>query len=461
MDSSHLIAADREHLIHPVSSWSGHEEAGPTILSSGKGAWLTDAAGRRLLDGFAGLWCVNTGYGCESVVEAARRQLEKLPYATGYFGYASEPAIELAERLTARAPGDLNRVYFGLGGSDAVDSTLRFIRYYENARGTPDKRHVIGLKKGYHGSSYVGSGLTALPAFHRGADVPLSWQHHLSSPDPYRHPAGPDGAAIIRASVRELHNLVAKLGGPGHVAAFYCELVQGSGGVIVPPAGWASAMQAACRELDILFVVDEVITGFGRTGPLFACAHEGLEPDMMTVAKGLTAGYAPMGAVFMSEAMYRTIRDNTPKGVPVGHGQTYSAHPVSAAIGLAVLDLYEGGLLENGVKSGTHLARRLAGLDNHPLVGQTRGKGMLAGIELVTDKAARTKPDAALGISGKLARYGYEQGILYRAFADDIIGLAPPLCCTIEEIDLLCDGITAVLDRIAAEPEVASALGGK
>lgn len=460
MDSTRLIAQDRDHLIHPVSSWSAHEEAGATILTSGKGAWVTDSNGKRLLDGFAGLWCVNTGYGCESVVEAARKQLEKLPYATGYFGYASEPAIELAARLTARTPKNLNRVYFGLGGSDAVDSTLRFIRFYENARGTPQKEHVIGLQKGYHGSSYAGSGMTALPVFHRGADVPLPWQHHLTSPDPYRHPAGPDGEAIIRASVQELYDAVAHLGGPDKVAAFYCELVQGSGGVIVPPKGWATAMQAACRAMDILFVVDEVITGFGRTGPLFGCNHEGLEPDMMTVAKGLTAGYAPMGAVFMSDTMYETIRDNTPKGTAIGHGQTYSAHPVSAAIGLAVLDLYEGGLLEQGTAMGAHLAHRLAGIGNHPLVGTTRSLGLLAGIELVTDKMGKTKPDAALGISGKLARYGYEQGILYRAFGDDVIGLAPPLCCSKEEIDLLCDGLTTVLDRIAAEPDVAAALAG-
>ncbi|UMM08063.1 aminotransferase class III-fold pyridoxal phosphate-dependent enzyme [Gluconobacter frateurii] len=458
MDTPRLVSLDREHLIHPVSSWQGHEASGATILESGKGVWLTDSKGNRLLDGFSGLWCVNTGYGCESVIEAGRRQLEKLPYATGYFGFSNEPAIELAARLTRHAPGHLNHIYFALGGSDAVDSTLRFIRYYQHARETPEKRHVIGLQKGYHGSSFVGAGLTALPVFHRNADVPLPWQHHIPSPDPYRHPAGPDAEAIIRASVQALHDEIAKIGGPQHVAAFYCELVQGSGGVIIPPKGWATAMQTACRELDILFVVDEVITGFGRTGPLFACAHENIEPDMMTVAKGLTAGYAPMGGVFMSDTIYETIRDKTPPGVSVGHGQTYSAHPVSAAIGLAVLDLYEGGLLENGTRVGEHLATRLRGLGNHPLVGTTRSLGMLAGIELVTDKATKTKPDAQLGISGKLSRYGYEQGILFRAFGDDVIGLAPPLCSTIAEMDQLCDGIVSILDRVMDDPAVASAL---
>lgn len=453
-----LVSLDRAHLIHPVSSWRDQEEHGPHILQSGQGSWLTDIHGNKLLDGFAGLWCVNVGYGQKSVVQAATEQMTRLPYATGYFGFASESAITLASRLAAVSPGDLNRVFFSQGGSDAVDSALRFIRFYQHARGTPEKRHVIGLARGYHGSTYTGAGLTALAAFHRNADVPLSWQHHIPSPDPYRHPKGPDAAAIIAACVADLRNKVAELGGPEHVAAFFCEPVQGSGGVAVPPVGWLSAMRNTCRELDILFVTDEVITGFGRTGPLFACEHENVVPDMMTVAKGLTSGYAPMGAVFMSEGMYATIRDATPPGVAVGHGMTYSAHPVSAAIGLAVLDLYQNGLLENGVRSGVHLASRLAAMKDHPLVGDTRSMGMLAAIELVTDKKAKTKPSPALGISKKLSKIGYENGVLFRAFGDDIIGLAPPLCMTLEETDILCDRIEVVLNTLLDDKDIAAAI---
>ncbi|WP_338333565.1 aminotransferase class III-fold pyridoxal phosphate-dependent enzyme [Acetobacter sp. LMG 32666] len=453
-----LVSLDRAHLIHPVSSWRDQEEHGPRILQSGQGSWLTDIHGNKLLDGFAGLWCVNVGYGQQSVVQAAAEQMTRLPYATGYFGFASESAITLASRLAAVTPGDLNRVFFSQGGSDAVDSALRFIRFYQHARGTPGKRHVIGLARGYHGSTYTGAGLTALAAFHRNADVPLSWQHHIPSPDPYRHPKGPDAAAIIAACVADLRNKVAELGGPEHVAAFFCEPVQGSGGVAVPPVGWLRAMRDTCRELDILFVTDEVITGFGRTGPLFACEHENVVPDMMTVAKGLTSGYAPMGAVFMSEGMYATIRDATPAGVAVGHGMTYSAHPVSAAIGLAVLDLYQNGLLENGVRSGVHLAARLAAMKDHPLVGDTRSMGMLAAIELVTDKKAKTKPAASLGISKKMAKIGYENGVLFRAFGDDIIGLAPPLCMTLEETDIMCDRIEVVLNTLLDDKDIAAAI---
>ncbi|NHN85460.1 aminotransferase class III-fold pyridoxal phosphate-dependent enzyme [Acetobacter musti] len=450
MNKDRLIQADRNHLIHPVSAWRDHEETGPRILKSGKGAWLTDIDGKELLDGFAGLWCVNVGYGCQSVVEAATAQMTALPYATGYFGFAGEAAIELADRLAALTPGNLNRVFFSLGGSDAVDSALRFIRFYQHARGTPEKKHVIGLTRGYHGSTYTGAGLTALAAFHRNADVPLTWQHHIPSPYPYRHEGDSSDAAIIASSVAALHAKVEELGAR-NVAAFFCEPVQGSGGIIVPPAGWLTAMREACRALDILFVADEVITGFGRTGPLFACEHENVVPDMMTVAKGLTSGYAPMGAVFMSEDIYTTIRDNNPPGVAVGHGMTYSAHPVSAAVGLAVLDLYQNGVLASGVTAGKRLATRLDAMRGHPLVGDVRISGMLAGIELVTDKTLKTKPSPELGISKKLAAVGYEEGVLFRAFGDDIIGLAPPLCCSEEEIDILCDRITRVLDRVGAD----------
>ena len=295
MLANSLIELDRAHLVHPVASWRGHEAAGVRVLASAKGATVTDAEGRTLVDGFAGLWCVNAGYGQESVIAAAERQLRTLPYATGYFGLGSEPAIRLAARLAELAPGDLDHVYFTLGGSDAVDSSVRFVRYYWHARGKPEKDQFISLEQGYHGSTTVGAGLTALPVFHAGFGVPYDWQHKIPSHYAYRNPAGSDPEAIIAASTAALRAKVAALGGPERVAAFYAEPIQGSGGVLVPPAGWMRAMRELCAELDILFVADEVITGFGRTGPLFACEEDGIVPDLMTVAKGLTSGYAPDG----------------------------------------------------------------------------------------------------------------------------------------------------------------------
>lgn len=273
MLSNSLIELDRAHLVHPVASYRTHEKIGVRVLKSGKGATVTDASGHQLIDGFAGLWCVNAGYGQESIVEAAAQQMRELPYATGYFSLGSEPAIRLAAELADRTPGDLNHVYFTLGGSDAIDSTVRFIRYYYHAKGTPAKDQFISVEQGYHGSSTVGAGLTALPVFHAGFGIPFDWQHKIPSHYAYRNPVGTDDAAIIAASTAALRAKVEVLGAD-RVAAFYVEPIQGSGGVIVPPKGWIKAMRDLCTELDILFIADEVITGFGRTGPLFACNEE-------------------------------------------------------------------------------------------------------------------------------------------------------------------------------------------
>jgi putrescine aminotransferase len=457
MTLNSLIETDRAHWIHPVASWRDHEARGVTVLRSGKGVFLTDIEGHELLDGFAGLWCVNVGYGQDSIVEAAAEQMKRLPYATGYFSYGSEPAILLAQKLAERAPGDLDHVYFTLGGSDAVDGVIRYIRYYYNITGRPTKKHMIALERGYHGASSVGAGLTGLPAFHANFDVPLPTQHHISPPYLYRSDAA-DEATLIANSVAELKAKVAELGGE-NVAAFFAEPVVGSGGVIVPPKGWLSAMQAACRELDILFVVDEVITGFGRTGPLFACEHEGVEPDFMTVAKGLTAGYAPMGALFMSDRIYRAIADNTPSGVLVGHGQTYSGHPVSAAIGLEVLRLYEeGGLIANGKTSGAHFGARLQELRDHPLVGDVRSLGLLAGVELVTSKTTKARPAKELALPDHVARIGYKNRVIFRAFGDGICGFAPPICITEDEVDQLVDRFRLTLDELLTIKEIRDAI---
>lgn len=452
-----LVELDRAHLIHPVASWRGHEAAGVRLLTSAKGAVVRDGNGKELIDGFAGLWCVNAGYGQDSIVEAASRQMRELPYATGYFGLGSEPAIRLASRLAEHAPGDLDHVYFTLGGSDAIDSTVRFVRYYWHARGTPERDQFITLEHGYHGSSTVGAGLTAIPVFHAGFGVPYDWQHKIPSSYPYRNPAGQDAEDIIAASKAQFLAKVAELGGPQRVAAFYAEPIQGSGGVIVPPKGWMKAMRDLCTEHDILFIADEVITGFGRTGPLFACSEEGIVPDMITTAKGLTSGYVPMGAVFMSDRMYQTIADSAGKSA-IGHGYTYSAHPVSAAVGLAVLDLYEGGLLDNGRRMGDRLQAGLSSLSEHPLVGDVRGRGMLAAIELVTDKGKKTALPAAAMPATRIFDRAWEAGLVVRAFGWGVIGYAPPLCCTEDEIDAIIARTRQVLDLTLEDPDVRAAL---
>lgn len=456
MFSNSLIELDRAHLIHPVASYRTHETLGVRVLASASGATVTDATGKQLIDGFAGLWCVNAGYGHDSIVEAAARQMRELPYATAYFGLGSEPAIRLAAELADRAPGDLNHVYFTLGGSDAVDSTVRFIHYYWNARGKPDKNQFISIEQGYHGSSTVGAGLTALPAFHAGFGLPFDWQHKIPSHYAYRNPVGTDPEAIIAASVAALKQKIEQLGAE-RIAAFYAEPIQGSGGVLVPPKGWMKAMREVCRTFDILFVADEVITGFGRTGPLFACSEEGIVPDLLTVAKGLTSGYVPMGALFMCEHVYQTIAEAAGASA-VGHGYTYSAHPVSAAVGLEVLRLYEGGLLENGRKAGARLMAGLESLGDHPLVGDVRGRGMLAAVELVVDKERKTPLPAAADPARRIFDRAWHNGLIVRAFASGVLGYAPPLCCTDSDIDAIIERTRQTLDETLADPTVRAAM---
>ncbi|QKK20144.1 aspartate aminotransferase family protein [Rhizobium indicum] len=456
MYSNSLIELDRAHLIHPVASYRGHEKLGVRVLASAKGATVTDASGKQLIDGFAGLWCVNAGYGHESIVEAAARQMRELPYATAYFGLGSEPAIRLAGELADRAPGDLNHVYFTLGGSDAVDSTIRFTRYYWHARGQPQRDQFISVEQGYHGSSTVGAGLTALPAFHAGFGVPFDWQHKIPSHYAYRNPVGDNPQAIIDASLAALKSKVEAIG-PERVAAFYVEPIQGSGGVLVPPKGWMKAMREFCRAHDILFVADEVITGFGRTGPLFACSEDEVVPDFMTTAKGLTSGYVPMGAVLMADHVYQTIAEGA-GAAAVGHGYTYSAHPVSAAVGLEVLKLYENGLLENGVRAGARLMHGLESLRDHPLVGDVRGRGMLAAVELVVDKVNKTPLPASAEPARRIFDRAWENGLVIRAFGNGVLGYAPPLCCTETEIDAIVERTRTTLDETLEDPDVRRAL---
>jgi 4-aminobutyrate--pyruvate transaminase len=459
-DHDALVALDRAHLVHPVASWRQHEQRGPMVLTSARGAWLTDSRGHELLDAFAGLWCVNVGYGQDSVVQAAAEQMRKLPYATGYFDFASEPAIRLAAKLVELTPASLTRAYLTLGGSEAVDAAVRFIVQYHNATGRPSKKHFISLQRGYHGSSSTGAGLTALPAFHRGFDLPLPTQHYIESPYPYRHRQGGDAQALIAASVAALRAKVGELGAD-KVAAFFCEPIQGSGGVIVPPQGWLKAMADAARELDILFVVDEVITGFGRTGPMFACEAEGVEPDLMTLAKGLTSGYVPMGATMLSEKVYAGIADGAPSGAAIGHGATYSAHPVGAAVALEVLRLYdEGGVLANGQRVSPRFAAGLDALLDHPLVGDSRHRGLLGALELVSDKASKRGFDASLALPDRIFAAAYRNGLVFRSFGDHILGFAPALTYTEVEFEQMFERLRKTLDDVLAAPDVRAALAG-
>ncbi len=453
MTRANSIAEMDKAWIHPLSHWGDQVRTGPSrILESAKGVWFKAADGSELLDAFSGLWCVNIGYGHDSVAEVAAEQMRRLPYAPAYFGQAYEAGARLAAALGERGPGDCRHVYFTPGGgSDAVDTAIQYVRYHNNLLGKPEKKHFIALDRGYHGVSSTSAGLTAMPLFHKNFDVPSPFQHHIPTPSPYRH-AQPDNAeAVIATTVQAFRRKVAELG-QDKVAAFICEPIQASGGVHVPPLGFMKAMRDACRELDVLFIVDEVVTGFGRTGPLFASYTEEIDPDFMIVAKGLTAGYVPMGAVFVSDRVFSRINDALASGTPVGHGHTYSAHPVAAAVGLEVLRIYEEeGVLANGVKAGAYFQKRLAELRELPLVGDVRGRGLLAAIELVAEKSSRQPIDPGFKIADRLLAAGEKHRILFRAYAEGVLALAPALCISEAEVDTLIERLIAVHDDIAAQ----------
>ena len=446
MQTPALTDLDSKYLVHPVSNFRDHQEKGVKILTSGDGAWLTAADGNTYLDAFAGLWCVNIGYGQQRVVDAAITQMTTLPYATGYFGFGSEPAIVLAEKLVSMTPSSLQHVYFSLGGSDAVDAAIRYITHYFNAIGKPTKKHIISLQRGYHGSSSTGAGITGLPAFHTNFDVPTPQQHKISCPYLYRSEFT-TGEELIAASVKELEDKVAEIGAD-NVAAFFCEPVVGSGGVIVPPKGWLKAIADTCKRLGILFLVDEVITGFGRTGKMFACEHEGVEPDLMTIAKGLTSGYAPMGAVLMSDEIFNGIADGPNKAAVVGHGQTYSAHPVSAAVALEVIKIYEESMLAHAQSVAPYFEAKLNACMAHPLVGDARSIGLLGAVELVADKATKRQFDPGLKLNETIADIAWKHKLIFRAFGDNILGFAPALCFTESDFDALFERLQLTLDEV-------------
>lgn len=434
-----LAALDRAHLVHPVSAWRQHEERGPMVLASGRGAWLTDVRGHELLDAFAGLWCVNIGYGQESVVQAATAQLRNLPYATGYFGFSSEPAIRLAAKLADITPRSLTRAYLTLGGSEAVDAAVRLIVQYWNALGRPTKKHFISLERGYHGSSSTGAGLTALPVFHRGFDLPLPTQHYIPSPNPYRHPQGGDAQALIAASVDALRAKVAELGAE-NVAAFFCEPIQGSGGVIVPPANYWPLVREVCDRHDVLLIADEVVTGFGRAGAMFGTRLWGVTADIWCLAKGISSGYVPLGATALSQKIADAFLADEKGLGTVAHGYTYSGHPVAAAAALATLDEIERlDVPGNAARVGAHFQERLAAfVDKFSFVGDVRGRGLMAGIEMVSDKGKRIPVPRNSNIPARVAREAYQRGAMVRISGPNMI-LSPPLVITREEIDHLVD----------------------
>jgi L-2,4-diaminobutyrate transaminase len=432
---------DRENFFHPSTHLAQHArgESSSRVVRTASGVYIEDRDGNRFLDAFAGLYCVNVGYGRKEIAEAIAEQARELAYYHAYAGHGTEASITLAKMVLDRAPANMSKVYFGLGGSDANETNVKLVWYFNNILGRPEKKKIISRWRGYHGSGLMTGSLTGLELFHKAFDLPLKQVIHTEAPYYFRRKDPAQSETEFSAHcAAELERLIEREGAET-IAAFIGEPVLGTGGIVPPPAGYWAAIQEVLRKHDILLIADEVVTGFGRLGTMFGSDHYGIEADIITIAKGLTSAYAPLSGSIVSEKVWKVLEEGTDALGPIGHGWTYSAHPIGAAAGVANLRLIdELGLVRNAGEVGAYLTKAMKeALGDHPNVGEVRGEGMLCGVELVADREARRFFDPAKKIGPQVVgALAAEEKVIARAMPQgDILGFAPPLCLTREEAD--------------------------
>ena len=442
-----IYARDVEYLLHAVTNARKHEEIGPIVIDRGEGIYVFDDQGNKYIEAMAGLWSVGVGFGEKRLAEAAYKQLLKLPYYHSFSHKSNEPAIDLAERLVKMSPERLAKVFFTNSGSEANDTVIKLIWYYNNGRGKPEKKTFISRVNAYHGITMASGSLTGLPTNHRDFDLPIIPVKHVSCPHFYRFGLpGETEAEFTDRLAAELEQTILDAG-PETIAALIGEPLMGAGGVLPPPEGYWANVQAICRKYDILIVADEVINGFGRLGTMFACDYYGIDPDMLVVSKQITSSYQQLAAILLSDEIYQGIADNTAKIGTLGHGFTAGAHPVATAVGNENLDIIEErGLVENARAMGEILQRELRSrFTDHPLVGEVRGVGLIAAVELVADKASKQKFDPVGKAGGYVFQKAHEHGLIIRAIGDQI-AFCPPLIITETEIMDMLDRFGATLD---------------
>lgn len=454
--TNELTAWDRDHFFHPSTHMAAHARGDtPTrVVTGGEGVYISDRDGRRSLDAFAGLYCVNVGYGRREIADAIAEQAGKLAYYHAYVGHGSEPSITLAKMIIDRAPAGMSRVYFGLSGSDANETNIKLVWYYNNILGRPEKKKIISRWRGYHGSGVMTGSLTGLELFHKAFDLPRPPVLHTEAPYYFRRAdRGMSEEQFSQHCADQLEAMI--LGeGPETVAAFIGEPVLGTGGIVPPPAGYWEKIQAVLNRHDILLIADEVVTGFGRLGSMFGSGHYGIRPDLITIAKGLTSAYAPLSGVIVGERVWKVLEQGSDQLGPIGHGWTYSAHPLCAAAGVANLELIDTlDLVTNARETGGYFRAALDdALGGHPMVGEVRGEGMLAAVEFVADRDERRFFPAEAKVGPRLSAALLERGVIARAMPQgDILGFAPPLCLTREEADIVVAATAKAVKAVAAE----------
>ncbi len=452
-DSRTVTETAKAHLVQPwpVAGAIGAEARG--LVSDGDGIYVTDAHGRRLIDGPAGMWCVNAGHRREELARAMYDQAMALSYNTPWYTM-SAPSARLAERIAGHAPGDLSHVFFTTGGSSAVETALRFMQFFNNVRGRPEKKTILSRGGAYHGSTYLSASLNGRPRDRDWMDGADRLVVKLGSPDPFRRPAGTSLEEFADILVEEFRDTVARVGAD-RIGAFVGEPIQASGGVIVPPPGYLKRIREICRENDILYISDEVVTGFGRLGHVLASGDVfGLDPDMISFAKGVTSGYFPLGGTLISARLTDELRRSNHSSAMFAHGLTYSSHPIGCAVALANLDILEGGLLAHVRAIAPYFQQRLKTLEELPLVGEVRGAGLMACVECVADRESRNPLELDNEVGKRIDAHCQELGLLVRPLINMCV-MSPPLIITRDEIDamvkILREGIARTMDDLTRE----------
>jgi L-2,4-diaminobutyrate transaminase len=453
LKNDHLEAWDRENFFHPSTHLAefARGDIPHRVMTGGKGCHIEDRNGTRLLDAFAGLYCVNVGYGRTEIADAIAAQAKELAYYHAYMGHGTEASITLSKMVLDRAPDHMSKVYFGQSGSDANETNVKLVWYYNNILGRPEKKKIISRWRAYHGSGLVSGSLTGLSLFHKKFDLPLPQMLHTEAPYYYhRADRSQTEAEFVAHCVAELEALIEREGADT-IAAFIGEPALGTGGIVPPPEGYWAAIQAVLAKHDILLIADEVICGFGRMGTMFGCEKYGITPDIMTIAKGLTSAYAPLSGSIVSDKVWAVLERGTDENGPIGHGWTYSAHPIGAAAGVANLKLIDDlGLVQNAGEVGDYLRAALVdAIGDHAHVGEIRGDGMLAAVEFVRDRDSAEHFDASEKVAPRLAAVLLEEGVIGRAMPQaNIIGFAPPLCLSRDEADLIADKMAVAVKAV-------------
>ncbi len=452
LDMQRAGQIDRGTLFHPFTSVADHLRDGPLIMAQGRGVRLKDIQGREYLDGMAGLWCVNLGYGRAEITDAIAAQSSKLSFFHAFNSMSTDVAIECAEAILAHAPVPMARVFFGASGSDGNETQIKLIWYYNNLLGRPKKKKIICRWNGYHGSGVATASLTGLPGMHTLFDLPIERILHTTCPHHYRYaPEGMTEREFSRHLAKQLEELIQKEGADT-IAAFFAEPVMGAGGLIPPPEGYFEEIVPVLRRHDVLLVLDEVISGFGRLGTYWGSQTFQLEPDLITAAKGLTSGYFPMSACLVSPKVWQVIESGSAKAGLFGHGYTYSAHPVGAAAALATLKIIDDErVVARVADNAPYLQRSLrAAVADHPLVGEVRGHGFLIGVELVKNRATKEAFARDAFVGRRLLKKLFASGLISRALGDTLV-FAPPLVIERRDIDEIVDKFKAGLHSIATE----------